>query len=241
MIKYIDSHCHVPAQPYTGAVGAIFNATRPNDWSRVIAACDTALHRWGAIGVHPWYVAGLPADWIANMETELAQNTDLMIGEVGLDSHHPMFRTQVDVFCAQLDLATRLSRTVHVHCVGAWDELMSILKSRGRANLPPCILMHGYSGPADQIARFADKYNAYFSYGDRALNLARGRDRIRHTPLNRLLVESDGDSPMAVIDTVARIAELLSMDIVELADIIYSNTIRMIKHGQITQNKITVG
>lgn len=230
MAKYFDAHCHLPKVPYTGTVSAIFNSARIDDWLHI------ANVQWGAIGVHPWYIDNLPSDWIANMERILTDNADLMVGEIGLDSHHPELEKQIDVFTAQLDVAAHLSRLAHIHCVGAWDEMLGVFNARPSHKMPPRILFHSFSGPADQIKHVADKYNAYFSYGARALKTERGLARIKSTPLNRLLIESDSDNPESVIEITKLVATLLNIDITEFADIIYNNAIRMIGHGQTAQN-----
>lgn len=230
MVKYFDAHCHLPKVPYTGTVSAIFNSARIDDWAHVVD------YQWGAIGVHPWYIDNLPSGWIENMERILIENPDLMVGEIGLDSNHPEFEKQINIFTAQLDVAARLSRLVHIHCIGAWDEMLAVFNARPSHKMPPRILFHGFSGPADQITRVADKYNAYFSYGARALKSERGLARIKNTPLNRLLIESDSDNPDSVTEITKQIAALLNIDIAKFDDIIYNNAIRMIRHGQTAQN-----
>ena len=68
----------------------------------------------------------------------------------------------------------------------------------------------------------------YFSYGPREIaNPA----RILETPRNRILAETDSANPSNIVDVIDKIADILHVDRAEMADIIYDNTMRMLKHG----------
>lgn len=222
MPKYIDAHCHAKAAP---TVGAIVNAAQITDWGRVTDLAVDGV--FGAVGVHPWYISGLPTDWPQQLRKTLIDNPDLMVGEIGLDKHKPDMELQISVFKGQLLLAHELGRGVSLHCVGAWERMAHILKMH-QNKLPQFILAHGYNGPINQIQKFADSYNMYFSYGPREIaNPA----RILETPHNRILAETDSTDPSNIVDVVNAIADILSVDRTEMADIIYDNTIRMLNHG----------
>ena len=224
MPKYIDAHCHCKEQP---TIGAIVNTAKMSDWGGVVELSTNGAY--GAIGVHPWYISDLPTNWLQQLRKTLIDNPDLMVGEIGLDKHKPDMDLQISVFEQQLEIAHDLNRGVCIHCVGAWERVAHILKTY-QNKLPRFILSHGYNGPINQIQKFADSYNMYFSYGPRDM---RHSDHILNTPLNRILAETDSDNPSCVIDTVNRIADILHVDHDKMADIIYNNTIGMLKNGQI--------
>ena len=222
MNKYIDAHCHIVSNP---SVGAICNAATVSDWGRVALLQDIARDIYGAIGVHPWFVHDLPHGWAQNLEAMLSANPELLVGEIGLDKHRPDIDTQLSVFTSQLDIAHNMKRGICLHCVGAWERIAHILKTY-RNKLPRFILAHAYSGPINLIERMASEYNMFFSYGPRNLL---NSSRIIATPHPRILAETDSDTPSGVIDVIGRISDMLDIYQSKMADIIYSNTIRMLQ------------
>ena len=177
---YVDAHCHLlDENEFTlaktaGVEQIICNATNPKDWQKVLAIKDV-IH---AIGIHPWYVSDLPENTMIELEKLLEQNPDLHIGEIGLDKCKDDFYKQEEIFMLQLELAEKLKRPVHVHCVRAWGEMLSILK--GHKGLK--YLFHGFSGDKNVI-QFLSGYNAYFSVNRNT--------KIPLIPMDKLLIESD--------------------------------------------------
>lgn len=177
---YIDAHCHLLDEgefdlaKTAGVNQIICNATNPKDWQKVLALKST-IH---AIGIHPWHVSDLPKDVMIDLEKLLKQNPDAHIGEIGLDKCKNDFYKQEEIFMLQLELAQKLNRPVHVHCVRAWGEMLPILK--GHKDLK--YLFHGFSGDKNVI-RFLSDYDAYFSVNRSS--------KIPLIPIDRLLIESD--------------------------------------------------
>lgn len=225
MVKYIDSHCHIPDNPILLNVGAVYNATHPSDWSKIIGAEDVESGVYSCIGVHPWFVSDLPADWAENLRDIMINNPQLQVGEIGLDKFKPDLNTQISVFETQIRMAGDLERGVSLHCVGAWDKVLRVFKEN-QNKLPRFILSHGHTGPVIDIPKMAEKYNMYFSYGPRDFQ---NTARLHATPLDRIVAETDSQNPNNVISVVNKIAENLDVAPEKMADIIYANTIRMLK------------
>ena len=163
MEKYIDAHCHyVPCDDIAPVAGFVYNSARPSDWARAVAASHAAGGA-GAIGIHPWYVDELTPDLAAQMTTALRDNPALMIGEIGLDRARGNIDTQMPAFLRQLEMARELNRTVHIHCVRAWDVMLNVFATRRQ--LPPAIIIHGGVPSADIVHAVMQHANAYFSYG----------------------------------------------------------------------------
>lgn len=179
----------------------------------------------GAIGIHPWYIGDAHNNAIDKLRQILAENPKLTVGEIGLDKYRPDMDRQIEIFCQQLDIATQMGRGVHVHCVGAWDKMLNIMKSCGQ-KLPPFILFHRYSGNVADMPRLAEKYNAFFSYHN-----AQDIVRIAQTPTNRILVESDMDIPTDTTQIVKDIAAIRHTTYAEMLNIFHKNFIRMIQNG----------
>lgn len=239
MKRYIDAHCHMGTNTdlndvmhtntARGIVGYVCNGVTFHDWMDIIAI-GTRPEIYPCIGIHPWNIKETPENWAAQMHGILFNNPNLMIGEIGLDNHYPEMDTQIEFCKIQMEYAAEFKRVAHVHCVGAWDKMLWLLKLC--RNLPPAIIAHGFAGPADIIDRAADKYNMYFSYSPAILNPARARIRqcVSKTPRNRILIESDGDISNAhqIINVANEISQIRGTD---MANIIYNNTMGIIQHG----------
>ena len=239
-MKYLDAHCHILSaekihDTCSHGVGAlIVNATQPAQWETVaeLARKDTCVY--GAIGVHPWYVADLPDGWDFELINALATNPDLMVGEIGLDKNRPDFETQESVFCRQLQIAHDLSRVAHIHCVGAWGRMMDILRG---VELPLAMVLHAFSGSPELVRELAG-LGAYFSFGNAIVDKkhAKMRAAVAVVPENRILVESDAPDcamPDAISDTIAEIAHLRGKGVAEMANTIYENTMGLLNDRQI--------
>ena len=109
--------------------------------------------------------------------------------------------------------------------------------------MPPAIVMHSFSGPANVIDRLINEYNAYFSYSPMIHDSRRRgmRAALCATPNNRILAESDCENPLRVLDVVNTISEVKSTDVAQMADIIYSNTHQALKNGPTEPNTFIIG
>lgn len=228
MIRYIDTHCHFMnlMPPLSGLV---YNAVRESDWNIVLAAPRCA-GVYCAVGTHPWFVGDMVAGWDSRMRTILVENPNLMVGEIGLDRARGDFDAQMPVFARQMELAAELGRAAHLHCVRAWDVVLNYFANN---KLPPVIVAHGFRGGADVALAALRHANIYFSFKD--ADSSRARDALTVIPTERILIESDAytaDDSLNILARVAhQIAEIKSVDTAEMTEIIYNNTLRMLKNG----------
>lgn len=234
MPKYIDAHCHIitPEQMQNamscGVGRFVINATRPADWSAVTDLANND-NVYGAIGIHPWFVANLDDDWSGRLIDLLQQNTGLMVGEIGLDKNHDLFDIQESVFRRGLEIAHDMKRIAHIHCVGTWGKMMDVLRS---VDLPPAMVFHAFSGAAELIPELVQK-GAYFSFGLAVCDTKRTklRESVAVVPENRILVESDapdGGMPDTIPETVREIARIRGVQPEQMANIIYNNTMGLL-------------
>ena len=242
MSKYIDIHCHIKdisskdTEQYlsSGIVGAICNATTEDEWAQIISASELPNNFFsGAIGIHPWNIQETKPNWEERLIQKLQESTKLMVGEIGLDKQKANFDFQIEYFISQLRIAHILSRGAHIHCVGAWDKMLYILKENKKQN-PPFIVFHSYTGGAGLIKQLQDKYNAYFSYSPRTIkNISKkAYESVLMTPADRLLLESDSDKITDVIQIATQICEIKKEDKEKLIDTIYKNSIIIKNNGQ---------
>ncbi|HEU5078115.1 MAG TPA: TatD family hydrolase [Opitutaceae bacterium] len=193
--------------------GVVVNGTEPRDWDDVAALAREFSWVIPSYGLHPWH-AGNAADvaaggnkgWLITLREKLVCDPRAGVGEIGLDRwmleraraddarlaglRRAGLDEQLDVFRAQLHLATELERPVTIHCIDAWGALLEVLQSRPLPRRG--FLLHAYAGSAEMLKRFL-RLGAYISFNGYFLNerKARERDVFRDAPLDRLLVETD--------------------------------------------------
>jgi len=230
-MKIIDAHTHIDyithkIQP--GVVGTVVCTTDESQWSTLIDVIDNDDCVYGAFGVHPWFVDSWNKESEDRLESVLKTNRDFFVGEIGLDKYKPNMEHQIEIFQKQFDMAIRLHRGVCVHCVGAWDKILHILKQYKKSTLPN-IVFHAFNGSADVLEFLLKNYdnNIYFSFGK---NVVYDRNcRIQQIPIDKILVESDGKTDAILIDIINKIVDIKNDK--NAPDIIYNNTKRFLKNG----------
>lgn len=225
-MKIIDSHTHIDyitcdLQPEV--VGCVCCAVVESDWNNIVDLAKQDKRVYGAFGVHPWFVESLKDGFDIRLENLLKTDSDYMVGEIGLDKHKPNMEKQVEVFVAQLDVAVKLKRTVFLHCVGAWDKILHILKQYKQNELP-MLVVHNFD-ENDTILKQLLKYeNVFFSISK---NVVYDRNyRIEQIPVNRILVETDAKKDVLLKDVLIRIITIKNDD--GVPEIIYNNTLKVL-------------
>lgn len=133
-------------------------------------------------GLHPWWIGEEEADW------SLMEDVDV-VGEIGLDKaiDVPMER-QVEVFEEQLRFAKERGKDVIVHCVRAYNEVMTSLK---RVGFNGKVLFHGYRSTLEMASQLMRCCDARFSFGERELKIEKYRKVREGLPGERVFWESD--------------------------------------------------
>ena len=185
-MSWIDSHNHlhdVRLAPYRaeivaaiesdGWASAVVNGTREDDWEAVAGLAREFEWVRPAFGLHPWYVAGRSPDWCERLIGQLDSFPGGSIGEIGLDRWVEGYdlEAQLEVFHAQLVLATERDLPATIHCLHAWGLLWEAL-SRGPVPRRG-LLLHAYGGPAEMVGGF-ERLGAYFSFSGYFLHFPQG-------------------------------------------------------------------
>lgn len=245
MQKYIDAHCHIANGATDNSVVAFFcNSVDENDWAKVLSITQNNSAVIPCIGIHPWYVNGIQANWNVRLRDTLVKNPRAMVGEIGLDKMRPDYEMQLDVFYRCLKIASDLKRGVHIHCVRAWDDMLRIL-SDVRPSLP-AIIFHGFTASREAMNQLTRLGNVYFSFGRAVCDVRRTRLRktVWDVPMSRVLIESDGamsDSGVILRRIAQQIADIKNKPIESIINTIYNNTQRVIQNGQTAQNTNVIG
>ena len=226
-MKIIDTHTHIDyitcdLQP--GVVGVVCCATEESDWNKIVHLMVKNDCVYGAFGIHPWNIESVKDDVIIRLKKLLESNENYMVGEIGLDKHKPNMDKQLDFFVKQFDVAVHLKRIVFLHCVGAWDKILHILKQYKQSELP-VIVAHNFNENQDIIDKLLKYENIMFSIGKNAVY---GKNcRIDKIPLERIFVETDGKPDVMLKDVIAKIVDVKHDE--NVPNIIYNNTQRILK------------
>ena len=225
-MKIIDAHTHIDyitcdLQP--DVVGCVCCAVGESDWNNIVDLAKQDKRVYGAFGVHPWFVESLKDGYNVRLENLLKTDSSYMLGEIGLDKYKPNMEKQVEVFMVQLDIAVKLKRAVFLHCVGAWDKVLHILKQYKQNELP-IIVVHNFD-ENDTILKQLLKYeNLFFSISK---NVVYDRKyRIEQIPINRILIETDAKKDVLLKDVLINLIKI--KDDKTIPDIIYNNTLRVL-------------
>lgn len=127
------------------------NGTHPNNWEDVqnivTKAATFGIQIYPQFGVHPWQAHHLPADWQTRL-VEFLSLPNAGIGETGLDNwkkDRVALTEQQAIFQFHLELATEHNLPISIHCLKAWNPLITQLKQQ--SSLPKQgLLFHGFGG-----------------------------------------------------------------------------------------------
>lgn len=137
---------------------------------------------WYSCGVHPWHSSD--SDRQLELLKELVvQDRLVAIGEAGLDKlQGPDMETQMKVFRKQIELAIDVQKPLIIHCVKAWEELVTLHKEY-KANIP--WIIHGYRGNVEQTKQLS-KLGFKFSMGEKF-----NAESLAYIPRDSIFCETD--------------------------------------------------
>lgn len=245
-IPLFDAHCHLqfdylsyPSNNYKilsaihrGLIGVVISGVCPGkDWGKIISLYKLyPSFIVPQFGLHPWYIkeffstnANNNIKWLQTLEKLLETYPCAGVGECGLDRPTkkavPLIE-QVSILSSHLSIAEKYSRTITVHCVGAWGTLYELCRDRGTA-LPPVIVLHSCSNmPVSFIPLFlALPALLYFSFTARPGG-SLGGQMAAAVPLHRLLLETDaGANPFDYSDLLAGAVSLAQLRHISVEEI----------------------
>ena len=189
------------------------------------------------VGIHPWD-AVLPSAELRRSLYELARKEPVVaIGEIGLDyvRNPDTKEVQKELLVYQLSLARETGLPVSVHCRGAHQDIMSILRKEVGSDIKGTI--HGFVGDSVMLQDWLE-LGFYVSIGIRSFVVNEAPAllaAIPEIPLDRLLTETDatggGDvaGPADVLSVVEKLASLRGADTGEIADAATANLKRLFR------------
>ncbi|KAI9317902.1 TatD family [Dichotomocladium elegans] len=225
---------------------------RQDDWDTVVQVCEQCpknkcIPAFGEIMLKVLDPPFRRDEWYNNLLHHLETYPQAIVGEVGLDraarllpggaiEWHGVKPTMVQctiehqlaVLALQLELARKLDRAVSLHCVQGQGHLLSLLQKTKQTKDQPVVrlCLHSYGGSPATIAQFMHlkAFRIYVSFSI-AINARLDKkldELIRAVPEDRLLIESDMNTPQgqdeAMAAIVERVAEARGWEVNETAE-----------------------
>jgi len=207
----IDSHCHLADEAYlvdlaevvTRAKAAdlqdllcVLEASDSVEWDRARDVCGQWDRIRLAAGVHPHRAGPFAGDGsrAATLVRSRVIDEPLVraIGEIGLDYHYTFAprAVQLEVFAAQVALASELDLPVIIHTREADDDTVRVIGDVGQGSVRG--VFHCFSGDRD-LASKAVALGLHVSFsGIVTFQKATAvQDAVCVVPLDRLLIETD--------------------------------------------------
>lgn len=145
-----------------------------------------------AIGLHPTEVNPEWREIIYRMEEDLAINTFVAIGEVGIDLYwdKSLYELQHQAFELQLEIAKSANLPVIIHSRNAIKETLKAI-----SNVSPSVplIFHSFTGNLSDVRMIREVCNPYFGINGVITykNAAELREALKEISLDRILLETD--------------------------------------------------
>jgi TatD DNase family protein len=171
-------------------------------------------------GIHPWFLNEDNHKQLIISVRNLVSHPDIIaVGEAGFDKlKGPSIELQRLVFEKQIVISEKTGKPVVIHCVRAWDELLSV-KKRLKPKMP--WLVHGFRGSEELASQLISK-GIYLSFWFDFVLRPSSRELLRHLPVDRVFLETDG-ADVDIRSIYDKVATDLNLSVDELKLIILKN------------------
>ncbi len=248
-MRLVDTHCHLTFPQYDQDREELIDRLFSSNLVWVLNACsslediapmkDLAMRYpdkiFLSIGVHPHYVEGLSNEDYALLRDELATFDYKAIGEVGIDLFRNLspLEAQKDTFARFIQLAKEFDRPIIVHSREADEIVVGMLREAG---LEGRFVVHCFSGGVDFARQVLDMGGMISVTGNITYKKSDAiREAVKYAPLDRIMAETDSpylapqiirgkrNDPSFVLEVYKAIAEIKSVDLNRLIDVLYRN------------------
>ena len=171
-------------------------------------------------GIHPWFLnENNHKQQISSVEDAICLPEIVAVGEAGFDKiKGPDRDLQYRTFVEQVLIAEKFKKPVVIHCVRAWDELLSVKK-----NLRPKMpwLIHGFRGNKELAAQLLSK-GMYLSFWFDFVLKPESAALLRSLSPGRIFLETDG-AEVDIRDIYKKVSNDLDLSVEDLKSIMLSN------------------
>jgi TatD DNase family protein len=171
-------------------------------------------------GIHPWFLKeNNYKNLLLSVERFVSHPDIIAIGEAGFDRlKGPSPEIQRIVFEKQIVIAEEFRKPVVIHCVRAWEELLAVHKKL-KPKMP--WLIHGFRGNAELADQLLSK-GMFLSFWFEFILREESGDLLRHLPLDRIFLETDG-ADIDIRSVYNKVAADRNISVDELKSIILKN------------------
>ena len=174
-----------------------------------------------SVGLHPWYVNENSLNYQVGLVRKAASKPNFIaVGEIGLDKKvDTPIEWQIKAFTDQLAIAEELGKPVIIHCVRAYDQLLSFRKKSNR-HIP--WIIHWFNA-SKQMADDLIEKNCYLSFGHMLFNENTKAFRVfKELPVDRIFFETD-DAGLSITEIYEKGSECLDISLEDLQNQIIKN------------------
>ena len=253
-MEFIDTHAHLTDEAYNEDIIATIERAKSVGVTKIITMGDTVENSaasltfsqkhsgiFAGVGVHPETAATWDEDSVEKLY-ELAKSEKVAgIGEIGLDYYwekdEDKRELQRKIFVEQLNLAKELNLPACVHDREAHGDTLKILKNEVKGVRGVC---HCFSGSYEMAVELF-KIGFYIGVDGPVTfkNAAKLPEILAKSPKDRVLLETDSpylspapmrgkrNEPANIPYIAAKLAEIWSVSVEEVAEITTSNAKRL--------------
>lgn len=257
----VDSHAHLFLEEFTQDLPLVIERAKqagvthifmPNIDSTTIEpllkTCDEYPDCcFPMIGLHP---TSVKEDYLKELEIvqrQLEENAKryVAIGEIGLDLYwdKTYLNEQLVVFERQIEWALQYNLPIVIHTRESFEYIYKVLKPYRQTALKG--VFHSFTGNMEEMKQLLEFTNFYIGInGVVTFKKSHLPDVLKHTPMERLLIETDApyltpvpnrgkrNESAYVKDTLNKIAEIYQASPEEVAEITSANALKLFEKGQ---------
>jgi TatD DNase family protein len=208
-MKFVNLHTHI----YTNSDSVLEIVNQyPNEFLDAIPNYS--------IGIHPWYISEeRVSEDLDTIKNKLQLTECIALGECGLDKRiENKIELQIDVFESQLSLLHEVAKPVILHCVAAFDEVISCKKNSG---LQTPFIIHGFSKNIP-LAKQLLNQDFYLSFGKYLLRNPGMELVFKYLPNDKIFLETDTISE-SLEEVYTFAAKCKNISIEEMKEIVWNN------------------
>jgi TatD DNase family protein len=197
----------------------------PKEFDAAIPYFSIGIHPWA---VHPWHnqLDSLAME-LQIIEEKIQLDNCLALGECGLDKRiDTPLETQVLIFEKQLVLANKYKKTIILHCVSAYQEIIEI-KKRLKIEVP--MIVHGFS-KNEQVAQPLIDNGFYLSFGKYLLRNPELASVFEQVPNDRFFLETD-TMEETINEVYQKAASIKKMEMKQIELIVETNMKTVFKNN----------
>lgn len=260
-MNLIDSHAHLFLEEFTEDLPLVIQRAKqagvshifmPNIDSttieQLLKTCDMfPNYCFPMIGLHPTSVGENYLQELEIVHRQLEENAKryVAIGEIGLDLYwdKTYLNEQLITFEQQIEWALQYNLPIVIHVRDAFEYIYKVLKPYRQTALKG--VFHSFTGNMEEMKQLLEFTNFYIGInGVVTFKKSHLPDVLKHTPMERLLIETDApyltpvpnrgkrNESAYVKDTLNKIAEIYQASPEEVAEITSANALKLFEKGQ---------